>query len=109
MMEQDFYNFLIAWREWAQAGGAAHKPFSQRGLCANYSYDWSRIAGNRDGRAVFVHRLFDVEFPDAPAYPFNTDGWDYDKENTRGIVHKNPRRLAWVERKIAEYEEKHHE
>jgi hypothetical protein len=103
MMEQDFYNFLIAWRDWARADKPSSQ-FVQSGLCPNYVNEWGNI-GEREERRQFFSTRMKWEFGYAYNFPFNRNSVEYYEEADASLSHKNPHRLAWVERKIAEYEE----
>jgi hypothetical protein len=90
--------FLADWHTWATTGapeGDTHEGgFSRRfGLCFHARKRSEDIADELEDILV-------AEFPDNADMPFNHN-LDYWEEGDRGMMHRNPMRLAWVRQKLA--------
>jgi hypothetical protein len=92
MTSKKLYYFLVAWTEWRLAGALDGKPFYRYfGLCES-----ANVYGGVD-IVEEISSLFDYI-----GYPFGEECFFRDDRNS--TMHLCPRRIAWVEARIKEYE-----
>lgn len=102
MITKRLYDFLKDWYSWATSECISSDYNPSIGLCnsiADYcNYD-TLIADEcyEDLISEFKKDGLDLSFP--------FEEKDYTVQSTQGMIHKCPKRLAWVEGKIKEYEE----
>ena len=98
-ISKELYDVLVAWREDAMSAEPSHRARCC-GLCS-YTIHQSGAGGGE------VKDLLNREFGDNSKTPFNLIGDAYTTSAFKGTQHLNPRRRAWVDAKIAEYEAAH--
>lgn len=97
MISDELYTQLKEWLEDATSASPSWQVQST-GLCA-YMNSVDLV---REMRAFWEEQGFD------PNFPFNPDTFgsaSYYRESDRNACHLNPRRLAWVKERIAEYDQ----
>ncbi len=96
MIGRNLSAFLASWLVWAENGAPDYEPYNRSvGLCSN-----SRRHSHAAGREL--EDELEDDFPDDTSTPFNDDDNPYWDETASRGHHLNPRRLAWVRRKLAE-------
>lgn len=98
MISKGLYEIL---KQWQTDATSAEPSFDAqtRGLC-HYIGEHGSVCAQYE-----FNELLYAEFANKATHPFNTTIFNYFRE--RGLRHRNPARLAWVQAKLAEYEEAH--
>lgn len=102
--EQKVLEFLKAWINWVDAGAKKHLLFTTSwGLChLSYRYNPSNAEALH---AMFALDGLDAAFPFSPAEQTRHDKSKfYFAEESMEVMHRNPRRLAWVRKTITSLE-----
>lgn len=94
MISDELYEVLKHWL--ADATSAEPSPeVKWTGLC---SYWEMSVCSRSEMEAFWQEQELDTSFP------FNSSPMEYFNESDYGLCHLNPRRLAWVRERIAEYD-----
>lgn len=103
MISKELCEFLKAWRNWVDLGAPHMDPFSiTAGLCAGVVIYWHVVPGRASLIKRELYILLQKDFG-CCHYPFGKD--NYESRARLCTQHKDPARLAWVDKKIKEYEE----
>lgn len=92
IVSREIYEKLKSYQAWIDAGAPQDKPyFRDFGLCCNLDL-YGKL------HPYLRHDKLDT------VTPFNRDDQSYAEEKEASRCHLNPARLAWVAKKIADYE-----
>jgi len=95
----DLSKFLADWHDWATSGAIPGKP-SEGGFCRSFGLCYH--AEKRSTKLYYELRdLLSDQFGQECDTPFNYE-IDYWQEGDDGLMHENPKRLAWVRQKLME-------
>lgn len=99
MIDKRLYDFLVDWNEWRLKGAPDGQPYRREfGLCSNQDiFDGTPLRSEHSVEEEFARQGIDF------VHPFGTA--NYKKRCSSMTQHLCPKRIALVERMIAEYEE----
>lgn len=104
-MNEDLYQFFKEWLEWAESPKPEGRFSRRYGLCLNLRYRYLPNYPPDHPRCfdlqTRLERLLEKDFGSSD-YPFGDEA--YHHRSVKYTQHLDPNRLAWVRKKVQEYE-----